>query len=119
MALMELRTQAATDEQVRAWLAEAKTLFPSFIRSGETLPVQELARHRDYRRMLRLGILIWMTVGEEAFRKLIETTFGLPGEDAHRQIMVLWQGIDTGCVPATSPPDETKSSYAQTMCDFA
>lgn len=102
MALMELRTQAATDEHVRAWLAEAKTLFPGFIRSGETLPVQELARHRDYRRMLRLGILIRMAVGEEAFRRMIETTFGLPDEASHRQIIVLWQGIDTGCVPAPS-----------------
>lgn len=102
MALREMGTHATTDEQVLAWLEEAKTLFPGFIRNGETLHKQELARHRDYRRMLRLGIMIWMAVGAEAFRKLIETTFGLPGEDAHRQIMVLWQGIDTGCVPAPS-----------------
>lgn len=102
MVLMELGTHATTQEQVMAWLTEAKTLFPGFIRHGETLPVQELARHRDYRRMLRLGILIWMAVGEEGFRRMIEENFGLLGEDAHRQIMMLWQGIDTGCVQAPS-----------------
>lgn len=117
MALMELRTQAATDEQVRAWLAEAKTLFPGFIRSGETLPVQELARHRDYRRMLRIGILIWMALGEEGFRRVIDTTFGLPGEASHQQIMVLWQGIDTGCVLAPSRLKEAKPGHAQTLRD--
>lgn len=99
---MEQGIQGTTDEQVLAWLTEATTLFPGFIRHGETLPEQELARHMDYRRMLRLGILIWMAVGEEGFRKMIETSFGLPGEDAHRQIMMLWQGIDSGCVLAPS-----------------
>lgn len=85
-----------------ALIAEARVLFPGFVRDGKVLPDQELAKLKTYGRFLRLGILIWAARGRSGFRELMDAMCdGDPcGKEARLlRLRYLWHGIENGCMP--------------------